>query len=186
MPTASESARRIVYGHIGRVGDGVARESLCASHGEGFLAGAAASCLPPMRPHGEAGECAMLTALLHYALSAAAVPSHRKVTVRGTAVDIVVPDARTLESSPRSALVICVPEAAGAAGAARAADAVSAAQPFRENIAVAMCRTARGMGYDAYSVEDGTFGGIVRRAREFLAASGARRLGVTGAPPNLK
>ncbi len=186
MPTTSEDVKRIVYEHIGSVGEGAVRESLSSSHGEAFLADAAASCLPLVRPLGAAGECALVTVLLHYALSAAGVPSHRKVSVRGTSVDIVVPDARTLEASPRSALVVCVPEVSGATDVERAVAAVSGAQPIKGNIAVAMCPTSRGLDCEAYSVEDGTFGGIVRRMREFLAVSGGGRLGVIGAPSGAK
>ena len=186
MPTTSDDVKRIVYGHIGSVGERAVRESLTSSHGEAFLADAASSCLPLVRPLGAAGECALVTVLLHYALSAAGVPSHRKVSVRGVDVDIVVPDARTLGSSPHSAMVICVPEASGPADAAHAVAAVSAAQPIKRNIAVAMCPTARGLDCESYSVEDGTFGGIVRRTREFLAASGGGRLGVIGSPADAK
>lgn len=183
MSTPSEAARAIVYGHVGGAGEARARRELCSARAGEFLSGLARECLPRVRAlrAGAAGDCALVTVLLHYALTAAAIPSHRKVAVRGAEVDIVVPDARALESSPRRALVICVPEDASARGAEGAAEAASALLP-RENVAVAICPSARGVRAEAYSVEDGTLGGVIARAREFLASTGGGRLGVLSRP----
>lgn len=182
MPTPAEGARAVVYGRIAGVGEARARRELCSGRAGEFLSGIARECLPSVRAlgAGPAGDCALVTVLLHYALSAAAIPSHRKVAVRGIEVDIVVPDARTLGRSPRRALVVCVPEDASARGAEAAAAAASAILP-RENVTVAICPSARGMGAEAYSVEDGTLGGVLDRARAFLGSTGGGRLGVLGA-----
>lgn len=182
MPTPAEGAREAVYGHMAGVGDAHARRELCSGRAGAFLSAAALECLPRVRAlgAGAAGDCALVTVLLHYALSAAAIPSHRKVLVRGLEVDIVVPDARTLGAAPRRALVVCVPEDASARGVEAAAAAASAILP-RENVAAAICPSAAGMRAEAYSVEDGTLGGVLDRARAFLGPTGRARLGVLGA-----
>jgi len=187
MPTPNEAIRSIVYGHVAGVGEAHARRELCSPRGAGFLSGAALACLPRVRALrcGAAGDSALVTVLLHYALSAAAIPSHRKVSVRGLEADIVIPDARTLGAAPGRALVVCVPVDATAVGAARAAGAAARVLP-RENVAVALCPSARGMRVEAYSVEDGTLGGVLDRAREFLASTGGGRLGVLGSPAGPK
>ncbi|MDD9808993.1 MAG: hypothetical protein OXU86_05610 [Thaumarchaeota archaeon] len=184
MSTPSDGARAIVYGHIGDVGEARARRELCSPGAGDFLTGVAQACLPRVRGlrAGAAGDRALVTVLLHYALSAAAVPSHRKVSVRGTEVDIVVPDARTLAASPRRALVICLPEDATPGGLERAAAAAGRAQPVAANVAVALCASAAGSRVEAYSVEDGTLGGILGRARDFLGSTGGGRLGILGSP----
>jgi len=182
MPTPSEAIRAIAYGHIAGVGEARARRELCSPRAGALLSGVARACLPRVRAlgAGPAGDCALVTVLLHYALSAAAIPSHRKVAMRGREVDIVVPDARTLAAAPARALVVCVPEDASARGAEAAAEAASRILP-RENVAVALCPSARGVGVEAYSVEDGTLGGVLGRARAHLASTGGGRLGVLGA-----
>ena len=182
MSTPSDGAKAIVYGHIEGVGERRARRELCSPAAGEFLTSVAQACLPRVRElrAGSAGDCALVTVLLHYALSAAAVPSHRKVSVRGAELDIVVPDARTLAASPRRALVICVPEDATPGGMERATVAASRAQPVAANVAVALCASAVGSRFEAYSVEDGTLGGILSRARNFLDSTGGGRLGILG------
>lgn len=183
MSTPSEAARAIVYGHLDGVGRSRARRELCSDRAPAFLSGAARECLPRVRALGlgAAGDCALVTVLLHYALGAAAVPSHRKVSVRGAEVDIAIPDARTLASSPRRALVICVPEDASARGVEAAVAAASAILP-RENVMAAICPSAAGARDWVHSVEDGTLGGVIARARAFLASTGGGRLGVLASP----
>lgn len=182
MPTPAEGARAIVYGHVAGVGEARARRELCSPSAGAFLSGAARACLPRVRAlgAGAAGDCALVTVLLHYALSAAAIPSHRKVRARCLEVDIVVPDARTLAAAPARALVVCVPEDASARGVEAAAAAASRVLP-RENVVAAICPSAAGVRAEAYSVEDGTLGGVIARARGFLESTGGGRLGVLGA-----
>lgn len=44
--------------------------------------------------------------MMHYLLTNALIPSQRKITVKGTEVDIIIPDLRTLESSPKDTLIL--------------------------------------------------------------------------------
>jgi hypothetical protein len=44
--------------------------------------------------------------MMHYLLTNALIPSQRKIAVKGIDVDIIIPDFRTLESSPKDALVL--------------------------------------------------------------------------------
>lgn len=119
-----------------------------------------------------------LTSLLHYLLAAAAVPSQRKVEAGGTTVDVAIPDARALLSSPRDAVLVCVPGARPEP--ARELDAAMAAlQPHPDNLWYVTEGAAPGR---AYSVGGGTFGGLVFDAAEFAASRWPRRLSALGSP----
>ena len=48
--------------------------------------------------------------LLHYLLTLALIPSHRKITLEGSELDIVIPDLQTVNKNPENALIICFPK----------------------------------------------------------------------------
>ena len=180
MSTTSDAIKEIVYSHIDGMGRDSIRSEFATSHGESFLAGAPAACMNRVRDLGlgAEGEAAMLTSILHFALSAAAVPSHRKAAAGGTELDIVIPGTRALLASPESAMILCIPPVSDAQGARRAAEAILGVQRVKSNIAVALVPSARGAGYTGYSVQDGTFQNIIRDARAFLASTGGARMGI--------
>jgi len=48
--------------------------------------------------------------LIHYMLTTALIPSQRKTMLQSVDIDIVVPDAKTLVSSPQDAIIISFPK----------------------------------------------------------------------------
>jgi len=52
----------------------------------------------------------LATGLLHYLLTNALISSQRKIEYKGTQIDIVIPDMKTLESDPKKSLIICIPK----------------------------------------------------------------------------
>ena len=48
--------------------------------------------------------------LIHYMLTIALIPSQRKTMLQSVGIDIVVPDAKTLVSSPQDAIIISFPK----------------------------------------------------------------------------
>ena len=48
--------------------------------------------------------------LIHYMLTTALIPSQRKTSLQSVEIDIVVPDVKTLASSPQDAVVISFPK----------------------------------------------------------------------------
>lgn len=69
-------------------------------------------------------------ALLHFMLTASVLPSERKVNVRGSDLDVVIPSIRILEKNPDKSLVIQVVRGDLAAKVKQA----ESVQPRRENI----------------------------------------------------
>ena len=76
----------------------------------------------------------LATAILHYGLTRALVKSQRKIEHRGVNLDIVIPDAGTLDSDPLRALVICIMMTCDERAASEKIESVSKVQQVRDNI----------------------------------------------------
>lgn len=48
--------------------------------------------------------------LMHYLLTLATIPSQRKISKKDIEIDIVIPDSKTLQSSPKDSLIIIIPK----------------------------------------------------------------------------
>jgi len=51
----------------------------------------------------------LATALLHYLLTNALIPSQRKIESDGVQIDIIIPNLKTLRIDPKKTLIICIP-----------------------------------------------------------------------------
>lgn len=146
----------------------------------------------------DAAAAAVLTSLLHYLLSAASVPSQRRVAVGGEEIDVVVPDAAGLPD----AVAVCIAGDAGAgAAASRIAAAPAALRLPRERVwaagwsrssarSEAAAASAPGPAR-AYLASDGSFSSLVPDLAAFAALPAGeggggsrrrrgRRLGLSG------
>ena len=206
----SEAVKAAVYAAIDRVGRGAIAAELRGDAGAGRGSGgpvdravriaAGSAGLPGLRGGGGAGcagcagggdAAAALTALLHYMLSAASVPSQRRVAVRGEEIDIVVPDVAGL---PAAVAVCIVGEAGGDRAEARAAAAAAALGLPRRRVWVAgwsraASPAAAASGGREYLASDGSLALLVRDLAAFAASPAAaggggrgrgRRLGLLG------
>lgn len=221
-----ELARAAAYAAIDEVGRAAIAGELREAAGRG--GGSAGAALPAAAPGGpidravriaagraglpdpRAGACppefdaaaaAVLTALLHYLLSAASVPSQRRVEVGGEEIDIVVPDAAGLPD----AVAVCIAGDAGLPAAASRIAAASAALrlPRGRVWAAGWSRSSAHSGpaaalhapspgpARAYLASDGSFSSLVPDLAAFAAlpageggGSGGsrrgRRLGLSG------
>lgn len=93
--------------------------------------------------------CTLAEIMLHYLLTNALIPSQRKITVDGTYIDIVIPDARVLTSSPKDALVLCF--ARSGDGLAGLLPRTHRVQPVRENVWI-IARNAPHTDYRTYEI----------------------------------
>jgi hypothetical protein len=107
--------------------------------------------------------------LLHFMLTAAILPSERKVTFKGAELDIVVPSLRVLGSSPDKCLVIQVIKSD--AESAKQAESV---HPNMENIWIVSAKKVR--AERNYNLQDGSFSKIIPDIHAFLASKGVKNL----------
>ena len=214
-----ERIRAAVYGAIDEVGRGAIAAGLRGGAGAGaggpidravrIAAGRAG--LPDPRggaglrgPAEDASAATALTVFLHYLLSAASVPSQRKVRVRGEEIDVVVPDV----AAAPAAVAVCVAGEAGGARAEARTAAVAAAlglprgrvwtagwsraeRADDDDAADAAAPPAAGPRGREYLASDGSLGSLVPDLAAFAASPAAaaagggrrgrgRRLGLSG------
>ena len=212
-----ERIRAAVYGAIDEVGRGAIAAGLRGGAGAGgpidraVRIAAGRGGLPDPRggaglrgPAEDAAAATALTVFLHYLLSAASVPSQRKVRVRGEEIDVVVPD---VAAAPAAVAVCVAGEAGGARAEARAAAAAAAlglprgrvwtagwsrAERAAAAAAAAPPAAAAGPRGREYLASDGSLGSLVPDLAAFAASPAAaaaaaggrrgrgRRLGLSG------
>ena len=76
----------------------------------------------------------LATGLLHYLLTASLITSQRKIDYNGCAVDIVIPDIKTLKDDPKKALLLCIPETTNVKAINELISRLEKIQPQKENI----------------------------------------------------
>jgi hypothetical protein len=77
---------------------------------------------------------ALAEGLIHYLLTLALIPSQRKTVIQSIDVDVAVPDAKTLSSSPDDAIVILFPKTSESKEVKEQVDKLKKIQPKSENI----------------------------------------------------
>jgi hypothetical protein len=77
---------------------------------------------------------ALAEALTHYLLTVALIPSQRKTVLQSVDIDIAVPDAKTLSSSPEDAVIISFPKTNERKAIKDQVEKLRKIQPKSENI----------------------------------------------------
>lgn len=72
--------------------------------------------------------------LLHYMLTVALIPSQRKISLDSTDIDIVVPNTKTLISTPKEAILVVFPKTRDAKVIKEQINRLQKIQPNLENI----------------------------------------------------
>ncbi|ABK77610.1 hypothetical protein CENSYa_0978 [Cenarchaeum symbiosum A] len=117
----------------------------------------------------------LLNSMLHYMLTLVMIPTQRKFDEQGTEVDIAIPDMKTVRSSPRDALLICIP----ALHENREAHAktVAGMHPEKENVWYV---GEGGSSGRTYSASDGSVNRIIDDINAFFKERKAPRFRFVG------
>ena len=76
----------------------------------------------------------LATGLLHYLLTASLITSQRKIDYNDCAVDIVIPDIKTLKDDPKKTLLLCIPDTTDVKAINELISRLEKIQPQKENI----------------------------------------------------
>ena len=107
--------------------------------------------------------------LMHYFLTNTLVPSQRKITVKTTNIDIVIPDSRTLVSSPKDALVILFPKTDHIGTILESIKKLQDIQPLKENIWIVQ-KTNLGLDYKTFEIDNTrSFANLIQNIEMFLS-----------------
>jgi hypothetical protein len=124
---------------------------------------------------GNADDATLATlceALLHFMLTASLLPSERKVSVRGSELDVVIPSTKILNKSPDKALVIQVVRG-DLADKVRQAEAV---QPHLENVWLVSAGKLQTDHKSYHLGPDGLYWRMISDINAFLLEKGDRGL----------
>ncbi|MGI0087210.1 MAG: hypothetical protein ACREBI_04550 [Nitrosotalea sp.] len=77
---------------------------------------------------------ALAEGLIHYMLTVALIPSQRKTSLQSVGIDVAIPDARTLSTSPDDAVIIYFPKTSELQTIKEKVDRLKKIQPKSENI----------------------------------------------------
>jgi len=114
--------------------------------------------------------------LMHYLLTNALIQSQRKVAHNTIEIDIVIPDVRTLISSPKDALVMLFPKTDDAGAILESLRKTGTIQPIKENIWLVQ-KTGLGLPYKTYEIDNGcSFSNIINDIKAFLSSKTQSRL----------
>jgi hypothetical protein len=91
--------------------------------------------------------------MMHYLLTNALIPSQRKITIKNTQVDLVIPDSRTLGSVPKDTLVLHFVKISSRDSVVEHVEKLRVVQPINENIWL-IAKSNLGTPYKTYEIEN--------------------------------
>lgn len=112
-----------------------------------------------------------LTAFLHYLLTIVLIPSQRKIQKNNIDIDIIVPNLKTLETNPKNAILICIPEIHESPIENQIKE-MNSLQSNKENIWYV---TEKNITEKSYSINDQTFWRILNDINKFLDSTKTRQ-----------
>jgi hypothetical protein len=110
----------------------------------------------------------LATGILHYLLTNALLNSQRKIDYKGTELDIVVPDIRTLEKDAKMTLLIIIPKSSDKKVIEEKINRLTKIQPVKENIWVVLSENID-IDYKTFvlSKENNSFSKIIFEIAQF-------------------
>ena len=165
--------KEILYEQINSVSEQRIHTEIAKNNTATLIKDIVNECSPKIaRLHGNLHENfeAFAESLMHYLLTNALIPSQRKVTVKTTEVDIVVPDVRTLISSPKDALIISFPKTDRIDAIQDTLGKIEVVQPVKENIWLVQ-KASLGLKYKTYEIDKNcSFANIINDISAFSAS----------------
>ena len=114
----------------------------------------------------------LATGILHYMLTNAMITSQRKIEYKGTRIDIVIPDLKTLEKDPKKTLIIYISKTSDKNIIKKEIKKLEKIQPEKQNIWIVSNQNLK--GYKNYSVQknNSSFSNIIFDIGQFVNIQG--------------
>lgn len=163
----------ILYEQIDSISERRIQEEISKNNTSDIIRGIMDGCSPKIgaldgSQHGNFE--AFAESLMHYLLTNALIQSQRKVTHKSVELDIVIPDLRTLVSSPKDALVIVFPKTDDASTARESLAKIGSVQPIKENVWIVQ-KTGIGLDHRTYEIDKAhSFSNIINDINAFLSS----------------
>ncbi|MCJ8306977.1 MAG: hypothetical protein HRU07_08025 [Nitrosopumilus sp.] len=118
----------------------------------------------------------LATGMLHYLLTNALLNSQRKIDYQGVALDIVIPDIKTLEKDSKKTLLICIPKSSDKKIIDEKISQLEKIQPDKENIWVVLSEDiSLNKKTFILSKESNSFSKIIFEIAQFSNVTGANK-----------
>lgn len=91
--------------------------------------------------------------MMHYLLTNSLIPSQRKITVKDVEIDVIIPDLRTLNATPKDALVLYFAKTDDVSIISKHIEEIQEVQPAIENIWV-ISKSKPRISFKTYVVEN--------------------------------
>ncbi len=129
----------VLYRQISEISEPRILKELTSGDRKGIVAEILRRCIPEITKLG--GDMhenfgVFSESLSHYLLTNTLIPSQRKITVKNTEVDLVIPDARALDTTPENSLVLYFAKTANKDLILESLARLHNIQPHNENILV--------------------------------------------------
>ena len=104
------------------------------------------------------------------------INSQRKVEYKGTEIDIVIPDIKTLEKDPKKTLLICIPKSSNKNIIEEKISQLEKIQPEKENIWVVLSENISiNQKYFVLTKENNSFSKIIFEIAQFSNVHGTNK-----------
>ena len=165
------SPKEVLYHRINEISESRILKKLTSGEKKGIIAEILRGCIPEIaKLGGDSHENAGVFAesLCHYLLTNALIPSQRKITLKNTEIDIVIPDSRTLDTAPRNSLVIYFAKTSSENAILESLAKLQNIQPHKENIWI-VSKTKLKIPYKVYDIDSvSSFAGLIDDIDGFL------------------
>jgi hypothetical protein len=165
------SPKEVLYHKINEISESRILKELSSGEKRGITAEILRGCVREIaKLDGDAHENAGVFAesLCHYLLTNALIPSQRKITLKNTEIDVIIPDSRTLGAAPKNSLVLYFAKTSSENAILESLAKLQNVQPHKENIWV-VSKTHLNIPYKTYDVDSvSSFAGMLDDIDGFL------------------
>lgn len=145
----------VLYHEIGEISESRILKELSTGDKKAIVAEILHKCIPEItKLGGDAYENfgAFAESLTHYLLTNALIPSQRKITIKNTLVDVIIPDSRTLNTTPENSLILYFVKTSNKQDTLKRLGKIQSIQPNKENIWV-VSKAQLGIPYKTFDVD---------------------------------
>ncbi len=169
----SSPIKDILYETINQISESRIQSEISSGNKQGIIIEILQRCIPKIEKldggkHENFG--AFAESLLHYLLTNALIPSQRKITLKNTEIDIVIPDSRTLSSTPKDSLVLYFAKTNNIHTITESLAGLESIQPHKDNIRI-VAKAKLAIPYKTYYIDGvSNFATILDDVDGFLAS----------------
>jgi len=156
LAVESTPIKDILYGQINQITESRILQEISSKNHSKIINEILTRCIPIIsKLDGDDFEIfgTFAESMMHYLLTNALIPSQRKITIKNTEVDIVIPDSRALDASPKDALILFFAKTTDHNIITKHLKKLQKVQPIKENIWM-ISKSKLDTPYKTYEIEN--------------------------------